>query len=76
MAKSLPLAHLSGISASQHEWPVLLECASPKCDAVKLNELLRSADWTRLLLLVQKHGMVGHLAAHLHELDRDLVPRE
>ena len=74
MAKSLPPAHLSGISASQHEWPVLLECASPRCDARKLNELLRSADWTRLLLLVQKHGMVGHLAAHLHELDRDLVP--
>src|SRR6266568_5099586 len=76
MAKSLPPAHLSGISASQHEWPVLLECASPKCDAVKLNELLRSADWTRLLLLAEEHGVVGHLAAHLHELDRDLVPPE
>ncbi len=74
MVKSLPPARLSDISASKHEWPVLLECASPRCDARKLNELLRSADWTRLLLLVQKHGMVGHLAAHLHELDRDLVP--
>src|SRR6266704_1190386 len=76
MAKSLPPAHLSGISASQHEWPVLLECASPKCDARKLNELLRSVDWTRLLLLAEEHGVVGHLAAHLHELDRDLVPPE
>src|SRR5229473_2852869 len=74
MVKSLPPARLSDISASKHEWPVLLECASPRCDARKLNELLRSADWTRLLLLVQKHGMVGHLAAHLHEFDRDLVP--
>ncbi len=76
MAKSLPPARLSDISASKHEWPVLLECASPKCDAVKLNELLRSADWTPLLLLAEEHGVVGHLAAHLHELDRDFVTPE
>src|SRR6266705_115556 len=76
MAKSLPPAHVSDISASKHEWPVLLECASPKCDARKLNEFLRSVDWTRLLVLAEEHGVVGHLAAHLHELDRDLVPPE
>ncbi len=76
MAKSMAPERLCDISASQHEWPVLLECASPKCDARKLNELLRSVDWTRLLLLAEEHGVVGHLAAHLHELDRHLVPPE
>src|SRR6266568_3668956 len=75
MAKSMAPERLCDISASQHEWPVLLECASPKCDARKLNELLRSVDWTRLLLLAEEHGVVGHLAAHLHELHNDYTLR-
>jgi hypothetical protein len=63
-------------SSIQNEWPLLLECASPQPDARRLAELARSADWPKLLLLAEDHGVMGHLAARLRGLDASLVPPE
>jgi len=65
---------LSGIAAFANEWAALLECASPSPDRQKLSSLLHAADWTRLLVLAEEHGVEGHLAARLGELPVDLVP--
>jgi len=55
---------------------VLLECASPAHDLQQLAGLLGSADWDRLLVLAEEHGVTGHLAACLSKLTEDSVPRE
>ena len=67
---------LSGIAAFGNEWAALLECASPSPDRQKLSSLLRAADWTRLLVLAEEHGVGGHVAACLGELPVDLVPSQ
>jgi hypothetical protein len=56
------------------EWTVLLECASPAFDAQRFAELTRSADWSRLLVLAEEHGVLGHLAKSLGKVDENLVP--
>jgi len=68
MAKSMPPDPLADISSFRNEWPVLLECASPAHDPLRLAKLLRSADGSRLLLLAGEHGVIGHLAACLSGL--------
>jgi Uncharacterised nucleotidyltransferase len=55
---------------------MLLECASPAFDSQRFVELTRSADWSRLLVLAEEHGVLGHLAKRLRELDENLVPAE
>src|SRR5260370_34837801 len=65
---------LSDIATFANEWAALLECASPSPDCQKLSSLLHAADWTRLLVLAEEHGVQGHLAARLVELPADLVP--
>src|SRR5208337_4102774 len=70
MRSSLP----SEPSLWPNEWRVLLECASPITDAGNLAELIRSVDWPRLLGLAADHGVTGHLAARLLQLDHDFVP--
>jgi hypothetical protein len=72
----LPLSHLSDLPSFRREWDALLEWASPGFDARRLAELARSADWTKLLPLAQEHGVLGHLAVHVRELDENLVPTE
>src|SRR2546430_11261101 len=57
-------------------WSVLLECAAPAHDRERIADLLRSADWARLLILSEAHGVSGHLAAGLRDLDKNLVPSE
>src|SRR5713101_2621482 len=74
MAEPIPTSHLSGVTSLRNEWSALLECASPAHDCQRLASLLRSADWARLLVLAEKHGVAGHLAASLCELAEDLVP--
>jgi hypothetical protein len=78
MAMSEPIAppDPSDIASFRSEWPALLECASPSRDRRRLADLLRSLDWTRLLLLAEEHGVNGHLAACLRDLDSHLVPPE
>ena len=55
---------------------MLLECASPACDARRLAELVCSVDWSRLLNLAEDHGVLAHLAVHLRELNESLVPAD
>jgi Uncharacterised nucleotidyltransferase len=72
----LPLQDPCQINAFQFEWSVLLECASPTRDAAKLTALMPRVDWPKLLLLAEEHGVVGHLAAAVRELDGGLLPPE
>jgi len=60
----------------RNEWSVLLECAAPAHDRERIADLLRSADWARLLILSEAHGVSGHLAAGLRDLEKNLVPSE
>jgi hypothetical protein len=73
MAKSMPPDLLADISSFRNEWSVLLECASPARDPLRLAKLLRSADGSRLLLLAEEHGVIGHLAACLSGLGEDAL---
>lgn len=52
---------------------MLLECASPLFDPERIGELARSVDWAQLLVLAEEHGVLGHLAKTLSEIDQDLV---
>src|SRR5437588_10892330 len=58
----------------RNEWSVLLECAATAHDRERIADLLRSADWARLLILAEAHGVSSHLAASLRDLDEDFVP--
>lgn len=56
---------------------MLLECASPRPDAGKLNELLRQPlDWPVLFTLAEEHGVLGLLATRLGEFQEACVPME
>src|SRR6266849_3887198 len=74
MAESLSSSHPSGATSFSNEWSALLECASPTHDRQRLVSLLRSAEWARLLVLAEEHGVAGHLAASVREFAEDLVP--
>src|SRR5258708_2791560 len=76
MAEPISPSHQSGAASFRNEWSALLECASPSHDLQMLGDLLRSVEWNRLLVLAEEHGVVGHLAASLHDLEGDLVPPE
>jgi putative nucleotidyltransferase-like protein len=76
MVNSLPAAPLSDTGAFQREWPVLLECTSPTPDAQRLAGLVQSVDWPRLLALAEEHGVTGHLARSLRDVDGNVVPAE
>ena len=71
---ALPSSGQPDLTSFRGEWPVLLECASPAFDPQRLVELKRSADWSQLLVLAEEHGVLGHLAKCLRELDENLVP--
>jgi len=76
MAKPISPSHPSGVASYKNEWCALLECASPSHDRQRLAGLLRCADWARLLVLAEAHGVAGHLTACLRSLDEDVVPSE
>src|SRR5260370_38627412 len=76
MAKPISPSHPSGVASYKNEWAALLECASPSHDPQRLRGLLRCADWARLLVLAEAHGVAGHLTACLRSLDDDLGPPE
>ena len=72
----MPQSSLSDLPSFRREWAVLLECASPTFDSQRLVELARSADWSKLLVLAEAHGVLGHLAVRVRGLDKNLVPEE
>ena len=65
---------LADVSSFRNEWSVLLAAASPSRDLLRLSLLLRSADASRLILLAEEHGVIGHLAACLSSLEEDSFP--
>jgi hypothetical protein len=58
------------------EWELLLECASPHAEAKKIEELARAVDWQRMLLLAEEHGVEGHVATRVREMDPRIIPEE
>src|SRR5713226_887343 len=76
MAETIASSYPSSAASFRSEWSALLECASPARDRHRLADLLRSADWARLLLLAEDHGVAGHLTASLRDLEEPLVPPE
>jgi hypothetical protein len=65
---------LSSSASDQDEWALLLECASPVAASPRFAALAGSADWSRVFILAEKHGVLGHLGKRLCELDENLVP--
>jgi hypothetical protein len=65
---------LSSSASNQDQWALLLECASPVSAAPRFAELAGSADWSRALILAEEHGVLGHLAKRMCELDENHVP--
>src|SRR5260370_35793941 len=76
MAKPISPSHPAGVASYKNEWSALLECASPSHDPQRLRGLLRCADWARLLVLAEAHGVAGHLTACLRSLAGNLAPPE
>src|SRR6266850_630908 len=76
MAGPISPSSLCDLVSFRNEWSVLLECASRSHDRERLQGLLRSADWARLLVLAEEHGVAGHLRARLQGLKEDLIPPE
>src|SRR5215472_1806583 len=74
--KSLSPTCLSDIPAFGNEWAALRECVSPRRDRGQLPKLFAGADWARLLLLAEEHGVLGQLAASLRNLSDCVVPSE
>jgi hypothetical protein len=76
MADPTSRPHPSGVASFTAEWSALLECASPVRDRQRLAGSLASADWARLLGLAEEHGVTGHLASCLRDLEETLIPLE
>jgi hypothetical protein len=76
MAQLVALPNPSDVAAFSGEWAALLEAASPARDSHRLVNLLRSADWARLLLLAEVHGVTGHVAVGVRERQEALIPLE
>src|SRR5260370_1145924 len=74
MAEPISSSPLSGAASFRNEWSALVECASPAHDRQRLAELLRAADWARLLVLAEDHRGVGPLTAPLPGPEEPLVP--
>jgi hypothetical protein len=67
---------LSETASFQDEWSMIIECASPVSATQGFARLAESADWSRALILAEEHGVLGHLAKRLCELNENLVPSE
>lgn len=76
MADPTSPSAMPDVAACKKEWSALLECASPMRDSRKLAEMVRACDGPRLLALAEEHGVVGHLAATLGELEGGLLALE
>ena len=76
MEDSLPPSGPCDLTLFPGEWRVLLECASPDFDSYRLVGLARSVDWSRLLLLAEEQGVLGHLAKCLTGIEESVVPAE
>ncbi len=76
MAEPLSPRTLADIRAYEREWAALCECVSCRRDSGRVSELLSLADWPRLLLLADEHGVLGQLAACLNHDGTAVIPLE
>ena len=76
MDESLSPSCLADVELFQNEWSALLECTSLSRDFQRLQRMLCSADWTRLLVLAEEHGVTTLLNERLRDLTEDSVPPE
>jgi hypothetical protein len=59
------------------EWALLLECAKPRPDPLRLAERLRAPlDWSSLLAFAEDHGVLGPTAARLANYDESVLSAE
>lgn len=59
------------------EWPLLLECASPRPEERRFRELLSGAvNWNAFLTLAEEHGVIGVVSRRLKESGGQHLPRE
>lgn len=76
MAEPLSPRLLSNVTAFEHEWTALRECVSPWRDEAQLAKSFPGANWPRLILLAEEHGVLGHIAACLNNNSPALAPLE
>lgn len=74
MTQPVALPDLSDVASFRSEWAALLAAVSPEREGQRLVDLLGSLDWERLLLLAEEHGVSGHLAASLSNLEEEWIP--
>jgi hypothetical protein len=58
------------------EWRLLRECASPSPNREKMAALVHQVNWAETLQIAEHHGMLGHLASRVNELQNDSPPGE
>jgi len=75
MPAPTPFSPAAGVTSFPNEWSMLVECASPSREPLRLAVLARSVDWARVVVLAEEHGVIGHLAASLHDFG-DSVPQQ
>lgn len=74
MVEPLSPACLSDILSIETEWAVLRECVSLRRDVQRMLKFPPAVDWSRLLLLAEEHGVLGHLAKCLTEQNAPAIP--
>lgn len=73
MTETLP----EGAEVLEAEWALLLECAKPRPDPVRMAERLRaSLQWPSLMALADDHSVLGLTAARLANFDQKSIPAE
>jgi Uncharacterised nucleotidyltransferase len=66
-----------GAEVLEAEWALLLECAKPRPDPVRMAERLRaSLQWPSLMALADDHSVLGLTAARLANFDQKSIPAE
>jgi Uncharacterised nucleotidyltransferase len=64
-----------GAGVLDAEWALLLECAKPRPDPVRIAERLRAAlQWPSWMALAENHSVLGLAAARLASYDQKSIP--
>jgi hypothetical protein len=59
------------------EWPLLLECCSPRPDRERINALLaQTPKWRELIALAEEHGVISQLDIAMRSVLQGSIPEE
>lgn len=59
------------------EWPLLLECCSPRPDRARISAFLaQTPKWRELIALAEEHGVISQLDAAMGGVSRSSIPEE